>query len=35
MNGTHVVCNETKMNAGKIENNGVHNIKAFAELIEN
>jgi len=35
LNGTHVVCNETQMNQGKIENNGVQNVKAIAELIEN
>ena len=34
LNGTHVVCNETQMNQGKIENNGVLNVKAIAELIE-
>lgn len=35
MGGTRIVCNETNMNEGKIENNGVQNIKAMAELIEN
>ncbi len=35
LNGTHVVCNETQMNQGKIANNGVQNVKAIAELIEN
>jgi len=33
-NGTHIVCNETQLNQGKIENHGVQNIKAMAELIE-
>ena len=32
--GTNVICDETHMNEGKIEKNGVHNIKALAELIE-
>ena len=32
--GTHIVCDETHMNEGKIENHGVQNIKAMAELIE-
>lgn len=25
-NGTHIVCNETQLNQGKIENNGVLNL---------
>lgn len=35
MNGTRIVCNETQMNEGKIEGNGVINIKTLAEVIEN
>jgi len=34
LDGTCLVCDETQMNAGKIEKNGVNNIKALAELIE-
>ena len=32
--GTNVIFDETLMKEGKIEKNGVHNIKALAELIE-
>ena len=35
LDGTNVICDETHMNEGKIEKNGVNNIKAMAELIEN
>lgn len=34
LDGTHIVCDETQMMEGKIEQNGVANIKALAELIE-
>jgi len=34
LDGTNVVCDETHIEAGKIENNGVNNIRALAELIE-
>ena len=34
VDGTLVVCDETSMTAGKIENNGVENLKALGELIE-
>jgi hypothetical protein len=34
LDGTNVVCDETGIEAGKIENNGVNNIRALAELIE-
>lgn len=32
--GTNLICDETHMKEGKIEKNGVFNIKALAELIE-
>lgn len=31
---TNLICNETNMKEGKIQKNGVNNIKAIAELIE-
>jgi len=34
LEGTNVVCDETAMKGGKIDKNGVPNIKALAELIE-
>ena len=34
LEGTNVLCDETHMNEGKIEKNGISNIKALAELIE-
>ena len=34
LDGSCIVCDETSMLPGKIENNGVANIKALAELIE-
>jgi hypothetical protein len=34
LDGTNVVCDETGIQQGKIEKNGVHNIRALAELIE-
>lgn len=34
LDGTQIVCDETCMDEGKIEKNGVINIKALAELIE-
>lgn len=34
LDGTSLIVDETKLDSGKFENNGVHNIKALAELIE-
>jgi hypothetical protein len=34
LEGTNVVCDETHIKEGKIEKNGISNIKALAELIE-
>lgn len=34
LDGTSLIIDETKLESGKFENNGVHNIKAIAELIE-
>lgn len=35
LDGTNVICDETRIEGGKIDKNGVTNIKAMAELIEN
>jgi 2-phosphoglycerate kinase len=34
LDGTNLVCDETHIVPGKIEKNGVNNIRALAELIE-
>lgn len=34
LEGTNVICDETHITEGKIEKNGISNIKALAELIE-
>jgi hypothetical protein len=34
LEGTNVICDETQIKEGKIEKNGINNIKALAELIE-
>ena len=34
LEGTNVICDETHIKEGKIEKNGINNIKALAELIE-
>ena len=34
LEGTNVICDETGMEPGKIEKNGLQNIRALAELIE-
>jgi hypothetical protein len=34
LDGTNVVCDETSILPGKIEKNGVNNIRTLAELIE-
>lgn len=34
LEGTSLIVDETQLNTGKFENNGVLNIKALAELIE-
>jgi len=34
LDGTNIVCDETSIEAGTIEKNGVNNIRALAELIE-
>ena len=34
LEGTNVICDETTIKEGKIEKNGISNIKALAELIE-
>jgi hypothetical protein len=34
LDGTNVICDETHIKEGKIEKNGINNIKALAELIE-
>lgn len=34
LEGTNVICDETMIKEGKIEKNGISNIKAMAELIE-
>lgn len=34
LDGTNVICDETGIKPGKIEKNGVYNIRALAELIE-
>lgn len=34
LDGTNVICDETHLNSGKFVKNGVQNIKALAELIE-
>lgn len=34
LEGTNIICDETNMQPGKIDKNGIENIKAMAELIE-
>ena len=34
LDGTNIICDETHIKEGKIEKNGVANIRALAELIE-
>lgn len=34
LDGTNLICDETLIKEGQIKNNGVSNIKALAELIE-
>jgi hypothetical protein len=34
LDGTNVICDETSIEQGKIDKNGVQNIRALAELIE-
>jgi hypothetical protein len=34
LEGTSLICDETQIKEGKIEKNGISNIKALAELIE-
>ena len=34
LDGTNVICNETSILPGKIEKNGVNNIRSLAELIQ-
>jgi len=34
LDGTNVICDETHLSNGKFQKNGVQNIRALAELIE-
>jgi hypothetical protein len=34
LDGTNIICDETQIKEGKVEKNGVANIRALAELIE-
>lgn len=34
LDGTNIICDETHIKEGKVEKNGVANIRALAELIE-
>jgi hypothetical protein len=34
LEGTNLICDETQIKEGKIEKNGIANIKSLAELVE-
>jgi len=34
LDGTNVICDETHIQEGKVDKNGIGNIRALAELIE-